>query len=494
MAMVEARGSEPVAQKRVIGIDLDDTLLWREVGIRYFGHIRNLTLRPAFPSQTLDEIPQYDHSVYDPKETKLAERVSRVWHSRRTPIPGMAEMIREELASGTEVYAVTGRKASKAWYEMTADQLKAANIQLTETRMTPKGVSGLLSKADSIRELGITDFYEDDRRTVRYLSKLFPHVKFHYVDHGLAHLTEKETTDTNIDVIPIRKLAPPEETKKGSAVRNSKLRELTDFVDPSLEAIYNKYNPKDKIKAWHITLAGVAFSIAGIEVAEHQNRTGKRSIAGTALAITLGLIGATLDLIDGKWARTARNKMTDEEEKAKDEKYGRAEDPFADGVIEAWQGGSAAYTAWKRGDLLGVLLAVARVATTNLPRTAKAIAGIRGHKVPETYSFKNLLNGDIRTFGTSFGRKPLNYGATLVDQAKGIPLQRIEDSLAVSGNAIVTAERIKTLFNGKGELALDDKEIRNAKFSAVVLGLESLAFIVIAGYTGKRLLFGKKRR
>lgn len=475
---------EPV-QKRVIGIDLDDTFFWREVAIRYFGHAKNLLLRPAFPKQTLDEIPRYDHTPYD-RKSSLADYLSRGWHSRRTEIPGFAQMIRDELKNGTKVYGITGRLASKAWYEMTQAQLMEANIELTDIRMKPKGVSGLLSKADSIRELGITDFYEDDKRSILYLSKLFSHVRFNYVDHGLAPLTEKDLEGTeNITVIPIRAFCPVEK-KDDSAVRNSGLRKLTDFTNPTIGSLQERFSG---IKAWEATALGMAFSIAGIEVAEHQNRTGKYSRKTTALAIALGLVGATIDLLDGKWARAAREKMTDEEAKEKDEMIGQAEDPLADGVIEAWQAGSAFFTARKRGDRSGQIWALRRLTTTNLPRTAKAIAGIWGFKVPETYKI-----GDLRFFGTSLGRKGPNYGATLCDSIDGKALQKPADMVAVSAGVAVTVGRLWSLFTPKGELVLDDKEIKHAIFRTAVLGAESLALLGISHYLGKRYLLPKHQR
>lgn len=491
---IEAINSESTVLpgKKVIGIDLDDTLFWREVGIRYFGHLKNLTKRPALPKQSLDEIPRYDHTPYDIPASNFAERISRVWHSRRTVIPGFAQMIRDELETGTQVYGITGRRASKAWFEMTDAQLKEADIKLTSIRMAPKGVSGLLSKADAIRELEVTDYYEDDRRSVLYLAKLFPNIRFNYIDHGLAHLSEKDIQGiNNIKVIPIREFCPVSEEK--SRVRNSNLRQKTDFVNASLESVYEKHGWAKKIKAWHITAAGVLFSIVAIELAEHQNRTDKYSWKTTLAALGLGLTGATLDLIDGKWARIIRDRMTDEKAKEKDEMRGQADDPFADGVIEGWQAGAAAYTAWLKGDRLGTALALGRLATTNFPRTAKAIVATFGFKVPETYSFKDLLHGDIRIFGVSLGRKIPNYGATLKDKAYGIPLQVIADAVAVSANGIVTRDRLWALFTSKGEHELSEKEEKHARFRAAVLGAQSLAFMGIAYYLGKRLLSNNHR-
>lgn len=468
-------------EKKVIGVDLDDTLFWREVGIRYFGHLKNVLRRPALPNKTLDEIPQYDHTPYDIPASGIKERVSRVWHSRRTEISGMAEMVSEELAAGTDVYGITGRRTSKGWFEMTDDQLRAAKIKLTGIRMTPKGVSGILSKADSIRELGITDFYEDDRRTVRYLARLFPDVKFHYADHGLAHLSKKETMNTNIEVIPIREFAPPEKSKKGSVVRNSKLRELTSFIDPAVASFHKKF---PKVKAWHVTAAGVILSCAGIHLAEHQNRTGKHSVLTTSAAFVLGGVGASMDVIDGKVATVIRAEMTDEKKRARHETIGQAIDPVADGLIEAFQAGSAAYTAHLRGNRLGTKLALLRLATTNLPRTAKALAGwLGGFKLMETYGIKDVLRGDIRFFGTSLGRKVPNYAATLAS-----PVQKTMDALAGPANILVTADRLGVLMNPKGELALSDKDIEHAKVRTLVLGVESAAFIGTAYFLGKKLL------
>ncbi|OGE28649.1 hypothetical protein A2867_04355 [Candidatus Daviesbacteria bacterium RIFCSPHIGHO2_01_FULL_40_11] len=479
-------------ETRIVGIDLDDCVLWREVLTRLFGHAKNMALRPALPKKSLDDIPQLDHTPKDLSIKGPKEVISAFFHFRRTAIPGVAEELREEIANGALVYGITGRKATKAWAEMTEAQLIRENIPLTAVYMTPKKSSDLESKADSIRQLEITDFYEDDRRTLRYLAKLFPRVRFNYINHGLAHLTEKELAENpNITVIPIIDVARTKCTsEEESAVRNSELRELTTFADGAVEWLHEK--SRRRLRAWHLTALGVGFSILGIELAEYQNRTGKYSLKTTALAFGSAFIGAALDLGDGKLARVERSEMTDEKAKARHEIIGQALDPAADGVIEAWQAGSAAVTAAKNGDRFAAAMALRRLCLVNGPRTAKAIAGCFGIEVPETYRIKDVLHGDIRFFGTSLGRKIPNYLATLVNRIRGVSVQGGADVIASGANGLVTTERLSSLITPKGEKVLSDKEIKHAKTRAIVLGVEGFAFVGAAYLLGKVLLPGKK--
>lgn len=476
-------------EKRIIGRDLDDSTFWREVGTRFvgrLGHIRNSKTPLA---RSIDDIPLLDHTPLDTPIKGFKERISAFFHFRRTVIPGVDLMIQEEVKNGTPVYGITGRRATRQWHEMTCAQLEREGTPFTGICMKPKEVSGIESKADGIRALRITDFYEDDRRTTLFLAGLFPGVRFNYIDHG-EHLAEDDLTkNPNITVIPIKQLVLPALKLEESAVRNSRLRSLINFVDPTVESFHESFR---KVKAPHVTAAGAACSIVGIGIAEYQNITGKHTRGRTALAVGLCLLGATLDLFDGKLARVIRSEMTDEKAKEKDEDWGQAEDPLADGIIEACQAGSAAVTAWKRGDRWGVRLALGRLATTNLPRTAKAIAGCFGIEVPETYRLKDVLHGDIRSFGTSLGRKIPNYGATFVDTAGGISVQNKLDAVTVPANAIVAAERFGTLLTSGRELVLSEKEIRHAKIRTVVLGLESLAFLGVAYFLGKKLLSKQK--
>ena len=192
--------------ERVIGADLDGVVFGRTIE-GFFSRIRYMVLRPSPPKHALADIPQLDHTPVVVSIRNPLEAMSVFFHYRRTAIPGVAEMLRQEIAKGTPVYGISGRRATKPWAEMTQAQLIRENIPLAAVYLTPKGSSGLESKADSIRKLRVTHFYEDDRRTLLYLAKLFPHVRFNYIDHGLAQLTEKDLAEnTNITVIPITEL------------------------------------------------------------------------------------------------------------------------------------------------------------------------------------------------------------------------------------------------------------------------------------------------
>ncbi len=479
-------------QERRVGVDIDGSVVWREVGTRLFSHYLGFIRHSRVPSvYSVDDIPVLDHTPVDTHMKCLREKIAADLHFRRTAIPGMVQIARDEIKHDRPVHYFTGRRATQQWYDLTEAQFVREGIPFTGIYMKPKGVSGLESKADGIRALGITDFYEDDKATVFFLRRIFPNLRLNYIDHG-DHLTEKELADNrNITVIPIRQLVPPIDKPEESVVRNSKLRSLTDFVDPTLESLYENKPFLRKVKAWHVTALGAAFSIAGIGIAEHQNRVGKHPLWRTVLAGGLCILGATLDLLDGKWARLIRSKMIDEKAKKRDEDIGDSVDPLGDGFVEAFQAGSSAYTAWKRRDRWGVRLALGRLATTNLPRTAKAIAGCFGIKVPETYSLKNVLHGDIRPFGTSLDRKIPNYSATFVDTAGAVPVQKGMDAIVVPANVIVATERVGTLLT-RGDLSLSKTDIRHAKIRTVVLGLESLVFLGAVYFIGKKLLAKQK--
>ena len=477
---------EPI-QKRV-GYDLDDSVFWREVLTRHVGHAKDLILRPSLPKKSLTDIGELDDTLPD-LSPGIRGRISALFHFKRTAIPGMAEKIQGEAKAGVPLYGVSGRRASRIWMDLTTAQLVREDIPIPgkNVRLTPRGYSSLESKAYWIKELGITEFNEDNKRTALYVAKLFPQVQVNYVDHGLASLSPQDLAMyTNIKVIPIEEVARLNGVAKdGSAVRNSSYRKLTDFSDGAVEGLHKGL---PWLKAWHLTAAGVAFSILGIELAENQNRTGKYTVKKTTLAFLSSFLGAALDVGDGKKAKRERNEMTDEEEKAEHEAYGGAIDAAGDGIVEGWQSGSAAFTAAKMGDRRAVKLALLRLATTNLPRMAKALVGCFGFDVPETYRITDVVRGDIRFFGTSLGRKNPNYLATLANRPKGIPIQKGADYIAPTANAIVAAERLGAFIAAKGEKALSDQEMRNARTRAVVLGVETLAFGTAAFLLGRHLL------
>ena len=274
--------------------------------------------------------------------------------------------------------------------------------------------------------------------------------------------------------------------REESVVRNSGYRQYADFADGAVELIHAKSG--GRVKAWHLTALGVGFSILGIELAERQSRKGKHTPATTALAFVSAFIGVALDVGDGNKARLERSKMTDAKTKERHEIIGNVADPFADGVIEDYQSGSAAFTAAEYGDAFSTKMALRRMRSVSFPRLAKAAVGCVGINVPETYRFLDFLHGDIRFFGTSLGRKIPNYLATLVNRVEGVPVQGILDVLATAANVIVTAERFSALITSWRKRGLSTQEIKQSRVRTVVLGFEALISWIIADNLERHLI------
>lgn len=253
--------------------------------------------------------------------------------------------------------------------------------------------------------------------------------------------------------------------RDSSEVRNSHLRRHTSIFDEPMEWAHQTFR---WLKADHLTVIGIGFSILGIEVAEYQNRMGKYSPKLTLLAITSSVVGALNDLWDGKLARLERAEITNQKQNHHHEKMGQVKDPAADGFIEGYQALASAQTAYQRGDKFGVKAALFKLRTTNLARTVKAVANSFGVAVPETYSFL-----DPRFWGTSLGRKAPNYIATMAPEIKGIPVQAILDTASGVANVLVAADRISRIFFTKPTLSR--KEVEHGRTRAVYLGVQSIA-------------------
>lgn len=277
---------------------------------------------------------------------------------------------------------------------------------------------------------------------------------------------------------------------ESKVIQNSDLRDLTAFADSGVEKFHEKF---PWVKPLYVTIAGAAFSATGIELAEHQNRTHKHTLKGTMIALACLGIGGILDLLDGKLATVIRSRMQDGPKRDRHENFGQVIDPVFDGGIEALEAIEAARTAKREGNRFGVAAALLQLATINIPRTAKAFAGVFGKKVPETYRAIDLFTrGDIRVLGNSLGRKGPNWLAAFVHTVKGVPIQGMAHATGALANGIVTAERVGIALNPDIESKLTSKQIYHAKWRTAILGAESVACIGLAYYFGRKLLSNQK--
>ncbi len=197
--------------------DIDGVLVDRRIE-SFFDLFKYRLFNTSPPTRTLNDILPIDHNPVDIKFSGISgiingvkENISFRFHSHRTPIPGVAEKIRDEVETVKDNqqiiwYAVSGRRATFRWTQMTVNQLRDMFIPRDNIYLTPVGTSGLDCKADIIRQLGITEFYEDDRRTILFLARLFPGVAFKFVDLGGCSFIEKDREqNTNIEVITFEK-------------------------------------------------------------------------------------------------------------------------------------------------------------------------------------------------------------------------------------------------------------------------------------------------
>lgn len=255
--------------------------------------------------------------------------------------------------------------------------------------------------------------------------------------------------------------------------RNSEYRGISEtLLDRPVRLFHTRF---PGVKADHVSIAGVLLSMAGIHLMEHQHRAQKYSPRTTMAAAGLVGVGMLLDLLDGKLARVSRGEMTDEKAKYEDEKKGQAKDPIADSVIEALQSLESAYTAHKLGSRIEVESVIFNLASSNIPRTFKAVAGIFGISVPETYK-----PCDPRFFGTSLGRKVPNYLSTFVPKARAV-----SNLAAGIANTVVALERFNAFTSPNFDSTLSDKETDFAGTRAKYLGIQSVVNIGIALVAGR---------
>lgn len=264
--------------------------------------------------------------------------------------------------------------------------------------------------------------------------------------------------------------------------RNSEYRKLSErFLDVPVRKFHELF---PKVTADQVSGLGVVLSVAGIHLMESQKRAGKYNPHKVLLAgILLGL-GWSMDLFDGKVARERRKELATEKERYEDEKIGQVKDPLFDSVIETAQCLESAYTSHKLGNRFGVATALWNLATCNVPRTFKAVAGIVNKSVPEAYR-----PYDPRFFGTSLGRKiPLSIATFFPEVASYANL------VGGVANTVVGVERARTASDGfdrafdpNKKAELSNKEIDFALPRAGYLGVQSLVNLGVALVAGSLL-------
>lgn len=249
---------------------------------------------------------------------------------------------------------------------------------------------------------------------------------------------------------------------------------VIEWVDPEIEAI-------------DIGRAGAKITKWGIRLKEHMNRHNISSKELTMLAGGLVIAGLACDLVDGKWARYKRSKLTDENLKRQLEAKGQADDPAIDADLEAFQSEEAGETASHFGSRWGVLATAFSKGTNNFARTVKSVVGMFGVPVPEAYKPWDIL----RFPGASLGRKLLYVGTfkPRIDLAPGlsIPVQEIVHTWVSISNLVVTAERAGALLKPPNGYRLSDKEVEFAGVRTERLLPISVLNIVSAINMGSRL-------
>lgn len=196
---------EAVEAKKIrVGYDLDGTLVRRQKPAEWASKIKYRISRPSFPQIDFDRITPLDHTPVD-RPLGLKARISAFFHFRRQAFPGIPEWLSDEAESGALIYVVTGRKATTAWDKLTEDQLRREKIPFNSIFLTPRGVSGIVSKASCIKRLEVGRFYDDDKNTVLALSRIFKDrgLELFYLDHGIAPLGKEDlAANPNLHVIP----------------------------------------------------------------------------------------------------------------------------------------------------------------------------------------------------------------------------------------------------------------------------------------------------
>lgn len=445
-----------------IGIDFDGTGVKRQAPARWATAVKELFAKVALSGAALEPIPDMDHTPTAILPRGLKERLSLRLQGSRHAISGVPELLAAKISKGIPVYIISGRDATLIWDQTTRKQADREGIPYLDVLLKPvspkKGnrgdkrikISGIDSKAHGIKALGITKFFEDNRKTAVRLAERFPDVEITYIDYG-AHIGSRILEKLpNIKVIP----AAEWERRRGgepqlgiSATRNSRIRERTSHITTGFAGVVDRTIPG--LSPTHLNILGVAMVAAGSALAIR-----RRGFLSTVLIVA----GSCLDAVDGPLARTKAKK----DPKSVDFKRGQIYDAIGDRAQEVSGAICRGISAHKRGDKLGELFAFITAVTSTLPSITRAYAETLGKAVPE--SGKGVLG----LIGTRVGRAAGGILATTFPEIKGVRTQAQIDALMSLSNIKTTIDRLGAAKNA--EITLPSEIREDAKNRLKALG------------------------
>lgn len=213
-----------------------------------------------------------------------------------------------------------------------------------------------------------------------------------------------------------------------STTRNSKLRGATSNSVRFATEILHKQFPS--LTANDITAIGVVGVTIGATLAVKENKNPNTTPFKKALAF--GVLGAAsaLDALDGSLAR-----LIVEEDPKKKNPHGQLVDTVADRIQETTLAIARAVSAHDRGDKAGEILALISGISNSAPSFMRAVAEAKGIVVPE--SGKNTIG----FFGTRVGRTITGMLSTVNPEIKGVPVQKILDTVNIIANTVTAVDR-----------------------------------------------------
>ncbi len=434
-------GIEANVGKR-IGFDFDDTTRAREGSTRTVSRIKYRFFRPALPKETLEEIPFMDHTPVDAPIEGFREALSLFFHARRQTFPGIPERLRAEAEGGATLYGISGNQATKVWAKITETQLVRDSIPISAENivLTPKGASGLHSKADAIRQLRIQKFYDDDRRTILYLSGLFPDVEFNYIDHYIAPLTKKDLANNpNIKVIPIAEWSKV--TEDESPTRNSSMRDsikLNKKIAKGIMGAYRDFNPNLLTLLSAVLYADAARRVA--KIIPDGKVDSLKKILKLLPALGEAVVAWLIDGVDGD---TAREKMRINPG-SHNEKMGG----LIDTIVDRWGGFVLARARMKTVEGYDKAIAAVAGITGTLPAERRNLGETKGQKFQEMGIGTMGPRTAMAMLSTFFPKIEF----TLREKTISIPVQRVLDTVTAITNLIAFAQRLR----GGKEIELPD--------------------------------------